>query len=96
MSETNKKKVPSVEAIREEMGKAESLDDFFGKEGIYLFFVWNFCNRTEFPCPLSWCTPTRNNFQRDCGPRRIAQRLIVCSLILISYFGQLPGIYCHR
>jgi transposase-like protein len=34
MSDTNERKVPSIEAIREEMNKAESLDDFFGKEGI--------------------------------------------------------------
>lgn len=35
MSEiNNKRQVPAVEKIREEMNKAESLDDFFGKEGI--------------------------------------------------------------
>ena len=34
MSKTSKKNVPSVEQIREEMNKAENLDDFFGKEGI--------------------------------------------------------------
>jgi len=35
MSKTNnKKQVPTVEKIREEMNKAENLDDFFGKEGI--------------------------------------------------------------
>lgn len=29
------KHLPSVEAIRQELGKAESIDDFFGKEGIF-------------------------------------------------------------
>ena len=27
--------LPSVETIQRELGKAESIDDFFGKEGIF-------------------------------------------------------------
>jgi hypothetical protein len=27
--------LPSVEKVRQELGRAESIDDFFGKEGIF-------------------------------------------------------------
>ena len=33
--EQNQKHLPSVEVVRRELGKAESIDDFFGKDGIF-------------------------------------------------------------
>ena len=41
-------RLPSIEKIQRELGKAESIDDFFGKEGIFsrLFPMrWKRCSR---------------------------------------------------
>ena len=34
-NDNRKSKMPSVEVIQQELAKAESIDDFFGKEGIF-------------------------------------------------------------
>ena len=34
-----KPSMPSLEAIQRELGKAQSMDDFFGKEGIFARFI---------------------------------------------------------
>src|SRR4051812_10016407 len=42
--EQQKNELPSLERIQQELGSAESIDDFFGKEGI---FAWLFATTLE-------------------------------------------------
>ncbi len=103
MSENQKRRrkkqfeLPSAEKVQEELSKAESMDDFFGKEGIFSKLLANTLEQmleaelshfTVLPWPSAsgWCDLLRKGLspssQRPCWAHKIKDPANLLGLLI--------------